>query len=482
MTNYSKFLKEANLTGGIWHSADSNLNIPVTNPATGDVIGHVPNCGTTETERAIQAAATAFKTYSRTDVSYRVGLLRKLHDALMDNQESLAALLTAEQGKPLFEARGEIAIGAAYILWFAEEIRRAKGEIVPAPTNDRRLLVTHHPVGVVGAITPWNFPSSMLARKLGPALAAGCTVVAKPATATPYSALAWGVLAQEVGFPAGVLNIMTGSAREIGGAIMASPDVRKVTFTGSTEVGKSLIRQSADTVKKVSMELGGNAPFIVFEDADIDAAVEGAMVSKYRNMGQTCVCTNRFYVQEKVYDTFVEKLIVATRALKIGNGVDDGVTQGPLIDMAAVEKVESFVADSTSKGGEIALGGKRHPKGATFFEPTVITNASADMDFATDEIFGPIAAVFKFENEDEVASAANATEFGLAAYVYTRDVGRIFRLNDSLDYGLIGFNSGLITTVEVPFGGLKESGLGSEGGSQGLQDYLETKYVCIAGI
>lgn len=482
MIDYSQFLKESNLIDGSWHGADSKDTIPVTNPATGEIIGHVPNCGTAETKRAIQAAATAFKSYSRTDVSYRVGLLRKLHDALMDNQEALAALLTAEQGKPLFEARGEIAIGAAYILWFAEEIRRAKGEIVPAPTNDRRLLVTHHPVGVVGAITPWNFPSSMLARKLGPALATGCTVVAKPATATPYSALAWGVLAQEVGFPDGVLNILTGSAREIGGAIMASPDVRKVTFTGSTEVGKMLIRQSADTVKKVSMELGGNAPFIVFEDADIDAAVEGAMVSKYRNMGQTCVCTNRFYVQDKIYDAFVEKLLAATRDLKIGNGADEGITQGPLIDMAAVEKVEAFILDSTNKGGKIALGGSRHALGSTFFEPTVITDANSDMNFATNEIFGPIAAVFKFETEDEVVSAANATEFGLAAYVYTRDVGRIFRLNDSLDYGLIGFNSGLITTVEVPFGGLKESGLGSEGGSQGLQDYLETKYICIAGL
>ena len=482
MTDYSKFMMESNLSNGVWHNADSDAKIPVTNPASGEIIGHVPNCGAAETERAIQAAADAFKNYSRTDISYRVGLLRKLHDALTDNQEALAALLTAEQGKPLFEARGEIAIGAAYVLWFAEEVRRAKGEIVPPPTNDRRLLVTHHPVGVVGAITPWNFPSSMLARKLGPALAAGCAVVAKPATATPYSALEWGVLAQEVGFPDGVLNILTGSAREIGGAIMASPDVRKVTFTGSTEVGKTLIRQSADTVKKVSMELGGNAPFIVFEDADIDAAVEGAMVSKYRNMGQTCVCTNRFYVHANVHDAFVEKLLAATRALNVGNGSDDGVTQGPLIDMAAVEKVEAFISDSTSKGGEIAPGGKRHALGTSFFEPTDITNASSDMDFATNEIFGPIAAVFRFEDEEEAVSAANATEFGLAAYVYTRDVGRIFRLNDVLEYGLIGFNSGLITTVEVPFGGLKESGLGSEGGSQGLQDYLETKYVCIAGM
>ena len=482
MSNFGGFLIEANLIGGQWAAADSGKSIAVTNPATGQVIGHVPDSGADETHRAIAAASAAFKSWSKSDLSFRVGLLHKLHDAILDQQEALAALLTAEQGKPLAEARGEIAIGAAYIRWFAEEIRRAKGEIVPAPTGDRRLLVTHHPVGVVGAITPWNFPSSMLARKLGPALAAGCTVVAKPATATPYSGLAWGKLIQDVGFPDGVVNILTGSARAIGGAIMASPDVRKVTFTGSTDVGKTLIRQSADTVKKLSMELGGNAPFIVFDDADLDAAVEGAMIAKYRNMGQTCVCTNRFYVQAGIHDAFVERLKAATAALVVGNGAEPGVQQGPLIDEAAVEKVEAMITDAVAKGGQVVQGGRRHGNGGTFFEPTVITGATSAMQFATDEIFGPLSAIFKFTTEEEAIAAANATEYGLAAYAYTRDLGRAFRLNDGLEYGLIGINSGLITTVEAPFGGLKESGMGKEGGSQGLEDYLSTKYVCLAGL
>lgn len=482
MSNFNGLMPEANLINGQWSGADSGGTINVRNPATGDLIGTVPNCGTNETKRAIAAAKEAFKIWSRTDLSVRVKLLQDLHDALMDYQEPLAQLLTAEQGKPLFEARGEIAIGAAYIRWFAEEIRRAKGEIVPAPTGDRRLLVTRHPVGVVGAITPWNFPSSMLARKLGPALAAGCTVVAKPATATPYSGLAWGKLTEDVGFPAGVVNILTGSSREIGGAIMSSADVAKVTFTGSTEVGKTLIRQSADTVKKVSMELGGNAPFIVFDDADIDAAIEGAMIAKYRNMGQTCVCTNRFFVQSGVHDEFIAKLKAATAALEVGNGVKEGVQQGPLIDEAAVEKVEEMIADAVAKGGEIVQGGGRHEAGGTFFEPTVIKGATSEMQFATDEIFGPLSAVFKFETEEEAIAAANDTVFGLASYAYTRDLGRAFRLNEGLEYGLIGINSGLITTVEAPFGGLKESGLGKEGGSQGLDDYLESKYMCVAGL
>ena len=482
MNDFEGMLVEANLIGGTWGAADSKATIPVTNPATGELLGHVPDCGAAETNRAIAAAADAFKSYGTSDLSFRVGLLHKLHDALMDNQESLAQLLTAEQGKPLAEARGEIAIGAAYIRWFAEEIRRAKGEIVPSPTGDRRLMVTRHPVGVVGAITPWNFPSSMLARKLGPALAAGCTVVAKPATNTPYSGLVWGKLCEDVGFPPGVVNILTGSARAIGGAIMDSPEVRKVTFTGSTEVGKILIRQSADTVKKVSMELGGNAPFLVFDDADLDAAIEGAMIAKYRNMGQTCVCTNRFYVQAGIHDAFVERLKAASEALVVGNGVEDGVQQGPMIDEAGVAKVEEMIADAKSKGGLVVSGGARHDLGGTFFEPTVITGATADMQFATDEIFGPLSAVFKFETEEEAIAAANATDFGLAAYAYTRDLGRTFRLNDGLDYGLIGINSGLITTVEAPFGGLKESGMGKEGGSQGLEDYLSVKYMCVAGL
>lgn len=482
MTDFSSMMCQANFINGAWVGADSGKVINVSNPATGKVIGTVPNCGSAETNRAIMAASEAFKSYSRTDLSFRVKLLQDLHDALMDHQEPLAQLLTAEQGKPLAEARGEIAIGAAYIRWFAEEIRRSKGEIVPAPMSDRRLLVTRHPVGVVGAITPWNFPSSMLARKLGPALAAGCTVVAKPATATPYSGLVWAKLAADVGYPDGVINVLTGSSREIGGAIMASPEVRKVTFTGSTEVGKTLIRQSADTVKKVSMELGGNAPFLVFDDADIDAAIEGAMVSKYRNMGQTCICTNRFYVQAGIHDAFVEKLTEATRALQVGDGAADGITQGPLIDQDAVEKVEALISDATAKGGKVVEGGRRHALGGTFFEPTVITQATSEMNFATDEIFGPLSAVFKFDTEDQAIAAANATEYGLAAYAYTRDVGRIFRINESLEYGLIGINSGLITTVEAPFGGMKESGLGNEGGSQGLEDYLELKYTCIAGL
>ena len=482
MDDFNGLMLQTNLIGGSWEEADSSETIAVINPATAETLGNVPNCGADETKRAIDAASAAFGDWSRSNLSFRVGLLQKLHDALMDNQEALAQLLTAEQGKPLAEALGEIAIGAAYVRWFAEEVRRAKGEIVPAPTADRRLLVTRHPVGVVAAITPWNFPSSMLARKLAPALAAGCTVVAKPATATPYSGLAWGKLCQDVGFPDGVVNILTGSARAIASAIMESPKVRKVTFTGSTEVGKVLIRQSADTVKKVSMELGGNAPFIVFDDADIDAAVEGAMIAKYRNMGQTCVCINRFYVQAGIHDAFVQRLKEASDALVVGDGSTAGVEQGPMIDEAGVQKVEEMITDATAKGGVIVAGGKRHKAGGTFFEPTVITGATADMQFAKEEIFGPLSAVFKFDTEEEAIDAANDTEFGLAAYAYTRDLGRTFRLNDGLEYGLIGINSGLITTVEAPFGGLKESGMGKEGGSQGLEDYLSVKYMCVAGL
>ncbi|WP_298293451.1 NAD-dependent succinate-semialdehyde dehydrogenase [uncultured Litoreibacter sp.] len=477
--SYTKYMKEANLIGGAWVAADSGETIDVTNPATGEVIGTVPNSGDAETLRAVDAADAAFDGLACMGLMERVGLLMKVHDALMDNQKTLAELLTVEMGKPLAESMGEIGIGAAYVRWFAEEVRRAKGEIIPAPTNGRRFLVSKHPIGVVGMITPWNFPSSMLARKVAPALAIGCTVVAKPATATPYSGLAWGALAEEAGFPAGSVNVVTGSARKIGGAIMDDPRVRKVTFTGSTEVGKELIRQSAGTVKKVSMELGGNAPFMVFDDADIDKAVAGAMVSKFRNSGQTCVCANRIYVQAGVYDEFVEKLTKATAAMKVGNGLEDGVEQGPMIDMDAVEKVEEFIADATAKGGKVVHGGNRHDKGQSFFEPTIISEATQSMMFAKEEIFGPIAPVFKFEDEDEAIGWANDTEFGLASYAYTRDVGRIFKLTEKLQYGMIGINSGLITTVEAPFGGVKESGLGKEGGSQGLEDYMETKYTAI---
>ena len=482
MSDWKTWMREAVFIDGAWVQADSGKTIEVTNPATQEVIGHIPNVGEAETMRAIDAAHAAFPEFAAMDLMSRVGLLWKLHDALMDNQQSLAELLTIEMGKPLAEAKGEIAIGAQYVRWFAEEARRAKGEVVPAGVNGRRILVTKHPVGVVGMISPWNFPSSMLARKIAPALSVGCTVVAKPAAETPYSGLAWAALAEEVGYPKGVINIVTGDAPPIGGAMMAREEVRKITFTGSTPVGKLLLSQASDTVKKVSMELGGNAPFIVFDDADLDAAVEGAMISKYRNSGQTCVCANRVYVQAGIHDAFVEKLVEKTRALKVGDGMDEGVTQGPLITDKAVQKVEEMLDDAKAKGAEVATGGSRHQLGGTFFMPTIVTGATQDMVFAKEEIFGPLAPVFKFDTEEEAVAMANDTVFGLAAYAYTNDLGRAFRLNDALQYGMIGINSGLITTVEAPFGGVKQSGMGKEGGSQGLEDYLDTKYACIDGI
>jgi succinate-semialdehyde dehydrogenase/glutarate-semialdehyde dehydrogenase len=478
----SHFMRQANLIDGEWVQADSGRTIDVTNPATGLKIGTVPKSGAAETRRAIEAAETAFQSWRKTSALERSKLLRKLHDAIMDNQDALAELLTIEQGKSLFESRGEVGSSASYILWFAEEGRRVYGDVVPSPWADRRILVTKEPVGVIAAITPWNFPNSMLARKLGPALAAGCTAVVKPASQTPYSGLAWGALCEEVGFPKGVVNIVTGSAGEIGDEICANPLVRKITFTGSTEIGKILIQKSASTVKKVSMELGGNAPFLVFDDADIDRAIEGAMTAKYRNSGQTCVCTNRFFVQAGIYDEFVEKLAAASNKLKVGSGLDEGVQQGPLIDVNAVEKVEEFIADATSKGGKVVAGGKRHALGGSFFEPTVIADASPKMKFMKEEIFGPVAPVFKFETEEEAIRLANDTEFGLACYFYTGDLGRAFRVMEGLKYGMVGVNEGLITTPEAPFGGVKESGLGKEGGHQGIEDYLDTKYVCIGGL
>jgi succinate-semialdehyde dehydrogenase/glutarate-semialdehyde dehydrogenase len=476
------FLREGNLIGGDWVGADGGATLDVVNPATGKKLGTVPKAGRAETKRAIEAAQAAFVEFRRTSALDRSKLLRKLHDAIMDNSQALAELLTLEQGKSLAEAKGEIGASAAYVLWFAEEARRAYGEVIPSPWADRRIMVTREPVGVIAAITPWNFPSSMLARKIGPAIAAGCTSVVKPASQTPYSGLAWGALAQEVGVPAGVVNVVTGSASEIGEELTANPLVRKITFTGSTEVGKILMAKAAGTVKKVSMELGGNAPFLVFDDADLDRAVEGAMVAKYRNSGQTCVCTNRFFVQAGIYDAFVEKLAAASRRLKIGNGLEDGVQQGPLIDESAVAKVEELIADATAQGGRVMTGGKRHSLGGSFFEPTVIANAKPQMRFMKEEIFGPVAPVFRFETEQEAVALANDTEYGLACYFYTGDLGRAFRVMEGLRYGMVGVNEGLITTPEAPFGGVKESGLGREGGHQGLDDYLDTKYVCIGGL
>ncbi len=478
----SHFMREANLIGGQWVGADSGETIDVNNPATGLKLGTVPKSGAAETARAISAAQDAFLEWRKTSALHRSQLLRKLHDAIMDNQDVLAELLVLEQGKPLFEAKGEIGMSAAYVLWFAEEGRRVYGDLVPAPWADRKIMVTKEPVGVIAAITPWNFPSSMLARKIGPALAAGCTAVVKPATATPYSGLAWGVLCEEVGIPSGVVNIVTGSASAIGNEICDNPLVRKITFTGSTEVGKVIMQRAAGTVKKVSMELGGNAPFIVFDDADVDRAVEGAIIAKYRNSGQTCVCTNRFLVQAGVYDEFLDKLVAATNDLTVGPGLEDGTKQGPLIDGGAVDTVEGMIADAKAKGGRVVAGGERHELGGTFFQPTVIADASSEMRFTKEEIFGPISPVYKFETENEAIAMANDTEYGLACYFYTGDLGRAFRVSDGVKYGLIGVNEGLITTVEAPFGGLKESGLGKEGGHQGIEDYLDSKYVCIGGL
>jgi len=478
----SDYFKQANLIGGEWLQADDATTLEISNPATDKVIGVVPKSGADETRRAIEAADASFTSFKQTTANERAAILRRMAEIMLRDQDELATILTLEQGKPLAEAKGEIAIGAAYLQWFSEESRRVYGDIVPSPWKGRRMFVTKEPVGVVGAITPWNFPSSMLARKIGPAIAAGCTSVVKPASQTPYSALAWGVIAEKAGVPPGVINIVTGSASNIGGELTANPTVKKITFTGSTEIGKLLLRQCAATVKKVSMELGGNAPFIVFNDADVDRAVEGAMIAKYRNSGQTCVCTNRFIVQSAVHDQFVEKLSIAVKKLKVGSGLTDGVEQGPLIDQGAVDKVSELIADAEKKGATINVGGKPHELGGTFFEPTIITNATHDMRAASEEIFGPVSVVYKFETEEEAVKMANDTEFGLACYFYTSDLGAAFRVLEGLNYGLIGVNEGLITTVEAPFGGMKESGIGLEGGRQGIHEYLDTKYACVGGL
>jgi succinate-semialdehyde dehydrogenase/glutarate-semialdehyde dehydrogenase len=476
------FKRDANLINGAWIAADSGKTLDVTDPATGEFLGTVPNCGRAETKRAVAAAEAAFPAWRAKTANERSQILFRLADIIRQNQEDLAVLLTLEQGKPLAEARGEVGMSASYVQWFAEEARRVYGDTIPSPWQGRRIIVTKEPVGVVAAITPWNFPSSMFARKLGAALAVGCTVVAKPASQTPYSGIAWGLLCEKAGVPAGVVNILTGSAREIGAELTENPVVKKITFTGSTEVGKLLMEQAAKTMKRISMELGGNAPFIVFDDADVDAAVEGAIASKFRNTGQTCVCTNRLLVQSGVYDQFAEKLAKATAAMKVGNGREAGVVQGPLIDAAAVAKVEEHIADAVKKGAKVITGGKRHALGGTFFEPTVISNVTSEMAVAREETFGPLAPIFRFESEEEAIRLANDTEYGLACYFYTKDLGRTFRVADALQYGQVGINAGVITTEVAPFGGVKESGMGREGSKYGCDDYLNIKYLCIGGL
>ncbi|MBW6510786.1 MAG: NADP-dependent succinate-semialdehyde dehydrogenase [Desulfuromonadaceae bacterium] len=467
---------------GEWLDADSGETIAVTNPATGDRLGTIPKMGAVETRRAIAAANRAWSAWRRRPAAERSAILRQWRDLLLEHQEDLAIIMTAEQGKPLAEARGEIAYGASFIEWFAEEGKRIYGDVIPPTLSSQRLVVIKEPIGVCAAITPWNFPTAMLARKVAPALAVGCPMVAKPATATPYSALAMAELGARAGIPAGVFNVVTGASGAIGGEMTANPLVRKLTFTGSTEVGKELMMQCAGTMKKVSMELGGNAPFIVFDDADLDAAVEGAMISKYRNTGQTCVCTNRFLVQDGVYDQFAAKLAVAVATLRVGDGLQGDTQQGPLINMAALEKVEEHIADALTKGGKVIYGGKRHASGGTFFEPTVLTGATAQMLVAREETFGPLAPLFRFTSEAEALQMANDTEFGLAAYFYTRDLARAWRVGEALEYGMVGINTGLVSNPVAPFGGVKESGNGREGSKYGVDDYLEIKYLCMAGI
>ena len=475
--------KDKAYINGQWTGADSGVTFVVTNPADGATIANVADLGAAETERAIAAAHAAFPAWAARTAKDRANILRTWFNLIMANQDDLARLMTIEQGKPLAEAKGEIAYGASYIEWFAEESKRVYGDIIPATTTGKRIAVLKQPVGVVAAITPWNFPNAMITRKAAPALAAGCTIVIKPASDTPLSALALAELAEQAGIPAGVFNVVPGrSSRAIGNALTASKLVRKVSFTGSTEVGKVLLKQAADTVKKVSMELGGNAPFIVFDDADIDAAVAGAIASKYRNSGQTCVCMNRLLVQDGVYDQFVEKLAVEVRKLNVGNGLADGTNQGPLINMGAIEKVEELIADATAKGARVVCGGARHALGGSFFQPTLLANVTPAMRVTHEEIFGPVAPVYRFKDEDEAIRLANDTDFGLASYFYARDLGRVWRVAEALEYGMVAINEGILSSEVAPFGGVKESGLGREGSKYGMDDYLEIKYVLMGGL
>ncbi len=467
---------------GVWADADSGETITVSNPANGEAVGTVPRMGADETRRAIEAAEAAFPAWRAKTAKERSDILRRWFELMMEHQDDLAQIMTLEQGKPFEEARGEIVYGASYVEWFSEEARRIYGDIIPPHQSDKRIVVLKEPVGVVAAVTPWNFPNAMITRKAAPALAAGCTMVCKPASETPLSALALAELAEQAGIPKGVFSVVTGAARAIGGEMTGNPIVKKLTFTGSTEIGKVLMEQCAGTVKKTSMELGGNAPFIVFNDADLDAAVEGALLSKYRNAGQTCVCANRLLVQSGVYEEFVEKLRAAVGAFKIGDGMSGGMDIGPLINMDAVAKMEEHIADATSKGARVVLGGSRHDLGHSFFEPTILADVPKSALVAKDETFGPLAPVFKFETEEEAIFMANDTEFGLASYFYTRDLGRAWRVSEGLEYGIVGLNTGLISTAVAPFGGVKESGSGREGSKYGIEDYVETKYVCMGGI
>ena len=472
-------LRQQAYVDGAWTNADGGATREVLNPATGGRLGTVPDMGAAETGRAIEAARKAFPAWAARAAKDRAAVLRRWYELMLANQEDLAMLMTAEQGKPLAESKGEIAYAAAFIEWFAEEGKRLYGDVIPGHQSDKRILVLRQPIGVVAAITPWNFPAAMITRKAGPALAAGCTFVCKPAMQTPYSALAMAELAARAGVPAGVLNIVTGAdAAAIGGEMTSSPVVRKLTFTGSTAVGKRLMAQCAGTLKKLSLELGGNAPFIVFDDADLDAAIAGALASKYRNTGQTCVCANRLLVQAGVYEAFTRKLVEAVGKLRIGNGLEGPTDQGPLIDTNALAKVEQHIADAVKKGAHVVQGGKRHALGGTFFQPTVITDVTAEMLVAREETFGPVAPLFRFETEAEAIAMANDTEFGLAAYFYTRDLARSWRVAEALEYGIVGLNTGLISTEVAPFGGIKESGVGREGSKYGILDYTELKYLC----
>jgi len=477
-----KLFREQCYIDGAWCDAEGAKTIAVHNPATGAVLGAVPRMGSAEAKRAVEAAERALPAWSAKTAKERAAILRKWFDLMMANQEDLAQIMTAEQGKPLTESRGEIAYGASFIEWFAEEGKRTYGDTIPSPWADKRIVVMKQPIGVCALITPWNFPNAMITRKAGPALAAGCSVVIKPAGQTPFSALALAELAERAGIPKGVINILTGDSKAIGNEWCASPTVRKLSFTGSTETGRVLMRQCADTVKKLSLELGGNAPFIVFDDADLDAAVEGALASKYRNAGQTCVCANRIYVQDAVYDKFAAKLAEKVKGFKVGAGTEPGVVIGPLIDENGVKKVEAHVADALGKGAKVVLGGKRHSRGGLFFEPTVIANVTPDMIVSFEETFGPVAPLIRFKSEDEVIKLANNTEFGLAGYFYSRDIGRIFRVAERMEVGIVGANAGIISTEVAPFGGVKHSGLGREGSKYGIEEYLEVKYVLIGGL